>query len=112
MTTNKPEVVARLLTWAGPRYEPVPWEGVCARTFAEFPLENPFHGHWKEGEPLIRLSDYEDLQAECEKLVQSLEECVGWLEWMYHPQTSDKVGKARIQRANRALAPFRNKESK
>lgn len=64
------------------------------------------------GARLIRLSDYEALQAECDTLVESLKECVGWLEWMYHPQTSDKVDKARIQRANRALAPFRNKESK
>lgn len=59
------------------------------------------------------------LRSECEKLrkdagglVESLKECVGWLEWMYHPQTSDKVDKARIQRANHALAPFINKESK
>ena len=144
MTTNKPGVVA------------VMYRDGAVLTKQECGIA--FDTCCKVETPLIRLSDYEALAAECESLkvaakyseavdatpenqretilydtlrerdalqaecemmrrdvgglVESLEECVGWLEWMYHPQTSDKVDKARIQRANRALAPFRSKEPK
>lgn len=79
MTTSKPEVVARTLTWVGPRHMSVLHDGLCARTFNEFPIENEYHGFWKEGEPLIYLSDYEALQAECKKLREKLTALTGGL---------------------------------
>ena len=68
MTANNPEVVA--WRWRKPivndRGETV---GTTAWKLGEAPSFLP----WWANEPLIRLSDYESLQAECEKLAESLE---------------------------------------
>lgn len=84
---SKPEVVARILTWVGPRHMSVPFDGLCARTFTEFPIENEYHGYWKEGEPLIRLTDHEADRAADKARIAELESEVARLEeieWLYN----------------------------
>lgn len=69
MTTNKPEVVA--WRWRKPvvndQGETVGgvWKLGGAPAFLS----------WWTNEPLVRLSDYESLQAECEKLIAALKSC-------------------------------------
>lgn len=50
----KQEPVARLMVWQGPKHQPVPFGGVCARTFSEFPKESADDpkSYWKNGENL------------------------------------------------------------
>lgn len=62
MTTNKPEVVAYARTGALGRILPRPWRLHVVSDWS------PMYS-----EALIRLSDYEALQAECEKLRKDAE---------------------------------------
>ena len=49
-----------------------------------------------------------------DELVGSLEDCVGWLDWLYHPDHDDKFKSqlARIKRAKEALAAYRAAQEK
>lgn len=58
------EPVARLLTWNGPAHQPVPHDGIAARTFAEFPVDTPAKDrYWFEGELLYPASTVAALKA-------------------------------------------------
>lgn len=69
MTTNKPKVVA----W-GTFYRGVMQDFAYNRDGAERSVKLDFHQRPLSIEPLIRLSDYEALQAECDGLRKDLEE--------------------------------------
>lgn len=71
MTTNKPEVVS----W-GIFYRGVMQDFGYNEEATKAAAELDFHGHTLSIEPLIRLSDYQRLQAECEKLRNLLTEAV------------------------------------
>lgn len=57
------EVVARLLTWRGPKYQPVPHGGICARHYAEYPENHYPDGPWAEGEPLMTVAQHQRIVA-------------------------------------------------
>ena len=57
------EVVARLLTWRGPKHQPVPHGGVCARHYAEYPENHYPDGPWAEDEPLMTVAQHRRIVA-------------------------------------------------
>ena len=71
MTTNKPEIVA----W-GSFYRGVMQDFGYNKEATKAAAKLDFHGCTLSIEPLIRLSDYEALQAECTALVEALQNLV------------------------------------
>lgn len=74
MTTNKPEVVA--WRWRKPVVND---QGETIGETAWKLSDEPGFLPWWTNEPLIRLSGYEALQAENERLRQLLKELIGWI---------------------------------
>lgn len=69
------EVVARLLTWRGPRHQPVPHGGICARHYAEYPENHYPDGPWAEGEPLMTVAQHQRIvAAQCSVVLEAANE--------------------------------------
>ena len=81
-----PEPVARLLYWNAPSHFSVPHDGVCARTFTEFPegAGEGGTGYWKEGAPLYLAPEVSPKGADTLRAMQLAEADGKLLRWIAH----------------------------